>query len=199
MQPENRGNYGQPQSEAPLQVTEFPPTQSPVAPPAALPAADPTAQTDPDQTLSWEASEYIHHEKEWIWFLPVIGGGLALLAVSIFLLQSITFSVLIVVMTIALSIYAVRPPRIMRYELSPLGVRINEKSLSFRDFRSFGIVQDGPLYSALLTPNKRFMPTVTVYFPAEYGERVVDLLGSYIPMQNVELDFVDKLMRKFRF
>lgn len=183
MQPENTSNTLQPQGNTPL-------------PPVAV--SDSPAEMKGDM-LSWQASEYVHHEKQGLWFVPLLLGALVLLALAIFVVQSITFSVLIVVMTIALGVYAVRPPRIISYQLSNYGVRIDDKSFHFHDFRYFGIIQDGPLYSATLVPNKRFAPAVNIYFPAEDGEKIVDILGAYLPMEKIELDFIDKLTRQLRF
>lgn len=183
MQPENTGNNLQPQSEAPSQSSPIP---------------EPSSAVNQD-VLSWQASEYVHHEKRGMWFIPLLIGALVLLALAIFVVQSISFSVLIIVMTIVIAVYAVRPPRIISYQLSNYGVRIDDKSFHFHDFRYFGIIQDGPLYSATLVPNKRFAPAVNIYFPADDGEKIVDLLGAYLPMEKIELDFIDKLTRQLRF
>ena len=126
-------------------------------------------------------------------------GGLVLVAAAIFLVQSITFAVLAVVMTIALAVYAVRQPKIVNYQLTANSISINDKQFSLRDFRHFGVIQDGPLNSIVLIPNKRFMPAVNIYFPVENGEAIVEMLGSHLPMEPVELDVVDKLMHHLRF
>lgn len=185
MQPQ-QGDYWQPQAEAPLQAADIPPSPAAPAP-------------EPAPLLSWQASEYVHHEKQFQWFLPLIGGAGVLLLISLFVIQSLTFALLIVVMTIALAVYAVRPPRIISYRLSDAGIKIDEKPFGFHDFRYFGIIQDGPIYSALLIPNKRFLPPVSVYFPVENGEQIVDILGSHLPMQKVHLDFIEKLTHQLRF
>ena len=186
MQPGENGNFRQPQADAPAQ------TAAP-APDAYRPQQ---RQTD---LLSWQASEYVHHEKERLWFVMLGLGGLVLLAVAIFLVQSYTFAVLIIVMTIALGVYAVRQPKIVSYQISPSGVQINDKLFHFHDFRYFGVIEDGPLYSIMLVPNKRFMPAVNLYFPVENGEAIVDAIGSRLPMEHIELDSFDKMMRYLRF
>lgn len=222
MQPDGGTPNGQLQGQVPVQPadgsrpTAVPlPTPQPVAPPQfqAQQPAQPFVAQSPEPTaqaasagpipvgnaLSWQSSEYIHHEKQRLWFVGLFAGGLVLLAVALFLIQSITFAILVVVMTIVLAVFAVRPPRIVDYELSPGGVKINQKMFAYHDFRSFGIIQDGPLYSAILIPNKRFMPAVNIYFPTEDGEEIVDMLGSYLPMEEVHLDSLDKIARQLRF
>lgn len=149
--------------------------------------------------ISWQASEFIHHEKDGMWFLALLAVAAVLLALDIFVVKSWTFGVLIVVMAVAAVIVGKRPPRTLNYSLSNQGLRIDEKSFSFHDFRAFGIVQEGALYSIRLIPNKRFMPMVSLYFPAEQGEQIVDLIGSVLPMEHIERDSIDKIVEKIRF
>ena len=189
MQPEDKGSYWQPHASAPQGA-------------AALPPAGP-APAAPEEydlpVLNWQASEYIHHEKQGMWFAGLAGAAVLLILIAIFLVGSWTFAILVAVMAVALAVFAVRPPRIMNYTLSEAGIRVNEKNFLYSDFRSFGVIEDGPLYSAQLVPAKRFMPAVNVYFPVEYGEDIVDMLAEFLPMQHVEPDLFDKIMRKLRF
>lgn len=165
-----------------------------VASPTPGPVAEPHAGP-----VTWQASEYIHHEKDGVWFIGLIVVSVVLVALSIFLIKSWTFTALIVVMAASVVIYARRPPRTLTYSLSYQGLAVNEKTYSLNDFRAFGIVQDGPLFSIVLIPVKRFMPSVNVYFPQEQGEKIVDVLGESVPMEHIELDAIDKLVKKLRF
>lgn len=149
--------------------------------------------------LAWQASEFIHHEKNGTWFLGLIAVSLVLVIIDVLLIKSWTFGALIIVMTIAALVVARRPPRMLNYVLSAQGISIDDKHFSFHDFRAFGIVQEGAFYSIRIIPNKRFMPMVSVYFPTEQGEKIVDVFGSALPMQTIELDPIDKLVEKIRF
>jgi hypothetical protein len=50
----------------------------------------------------------------------------------------------------------------------------------------------------MLLPTKRFKPGTSVYFPEEAGEAIVDMLGARLPMEDLHLDVVDKVIRKLR-
>lgn len=152
-----------------------------------------------EQPLTWQASEFVHNEKSGSWFLALCGVALLLLIIDIFLIKSWTFGALIVVMAIAAVVVGRRPPRIITYSLSLQGIRIGEKLFSFHDFRAFGVIQEQAFYSIRLVPNKRFMPMVSVFFPPELGEEIVDVFGSMLPMEPLELDPLDKLAEKLRF
>ena len=174
--------------------------------PQAPMAADPSQELPPEQAepvdhidLSWEASEYIHHSKSPMWFAGYIGIMLVLLAVAYFLTQAWTFVVLVVVMAIAIGVFATRPPRTLHYSLTDSGIQIEDSGYHYGDFRAFGIINDGALYSIMLIPVKRFMPAVNIYFAEEDGEKIVDILGARLPMEELHLDAIDQLMRRLRF
>jgi len=165
--------------------------------PVAEPTVDPhLAAEDP---INWEAAEYIHMEKGTGWFVVFALVVLAFIALDIFVIKAYTFSVLVVVMAIAIIVYARRPPRSIHYALSPTqGLYVGEKLHQFDEFKAFGMIRDGEHYSIMLIPTKRFATGVSVYFPEELGERIIDLLGQRLPMENLKLDAIDVLVRKLR-
>lgn len=155
--------------------------------------------TPENPPITWEAQEYVHIDKSPLWFVAFAFVVLGLIAVDVFLLRSWTFSALVLVMTVAIIIYIRRPPRTLTYALSPQqGLYVGERLYHLNDFRAFGLIQDGTHHSIMLIPRKRFSPGVSVYFPEEAGERIVDILGQRLPMENLKLDLVDVLVRKLR-
>lgn len=153
---------------------------------------------DTAEPVRWEATEYIHREKNGLWFVGFALITLALMAMAIFLMQAWTFAILIPVMAVALLVYTQRPPRTLSYTLSGKGLHINDHLYPFADFKAFGVVHGDDEYSISLIPVKRFRPAVSVYFPEEAGEAIVDLLAARLPMQELHLDFIDRLTRKLR-
>lgn len=175
-------------------------TEAPVEP-TSQPTEEPTQVEDtPDNPpITWTAQEYIHLDRSPLWFVLFVVIVLALVAASIFLLKSWSFSALIVVMAFALIVYIRRPPRTLTYALSPKqGLYVGERLYTFGEFKAFGLIQDGDHYSIILIPRKRFAPGVSIYFPNEAGERIVDILGQQLPMENLKLDVVDLIVRKLR-
>jgi hypothetical protein len=152
-----------------------------------------------DPPITWTAQEYIHLDRSPVWFILFALVVLGLIAVDVFLLKSWTFSALVIVMAVALIIYIRRPPRMLTYALSPSqGLYVGERLYTYDEFKAFGLIQDGPHYSVMLIPRKRFAPGVSVYFPDDAGERIVDILGQRLPMENLKLDVVDVIVRKLR-
>lgn len=159
------------------------------------PPQPPVAHVD----FVWEASEYIHHTKSPLWFIGYIGVMLVLLAIAYFFTQSWTFVVLVIVMAVAIGVFATRPPRTLHYALTDSGIQIEQSHYAYGDFRAFGIIADGGLFSIMFIPTKRFMPAVNMYFAEEDGEKIVDILGTRLPMEELHLDMVDRMMRRLRF
>jgi len=159
----------------------------------------PAEDTPDNPPVTWSAQEYVHSDRGGWWVVLFVLVVLGLVAVSTFLLKSWSFSALIVVMAITLVIYIRRAPRTLTYALSPAqGLYVGERLYHFDEFKSFGLIQDGPHYSIMLIPRKRFSAGVSVFFPDEVGERIVDILGQRLPMENLKLDVVDVIVRKLR-
>ena len=155
--------------------------------------------TPENPPITWTAQEYIHLDRSPLWFVGFIVAVLGLIALGIFVFQAWSFSVLIVVMAVALLVYIRRPPRTLTYALSPAqGLYVGERLYTFDEFKAFGLIQDEGNYSIMLIPRKRFSPGVSVFFPDDAGERIVDILGQRLPMENLKLDIVDVIVRKLR-
>lgn len=174
---------------------------------------DQTPETAPEQTpdqpvavegpesapVTWTANEYVHIDKGNWWYVIFGLVVLAFIAIDILLLRSYTFSALVVVMAVAVVIYIRRPPRTLTYALSPKqGLYVGERLYHFDEFKSFGLIDDDGHHSIMMIPRKRFAPGVSVYFPEEAGEQIVDILGQRLPMQELKLDVIDVLVRKLR-
>lgn len=147
--------------------------------------------------VSWEAEEYIVRDKNSWWYVGLIAVGLLLSALAIWL-QAWTFLVVVILSVVALMIYAMRPPRVLRYTLSDKGLSEGDKLYNYDDFKAFGILREGDHFAIVLTPRKRFSPRVTVFFPEAQGEEIVDAFGMRLPMEEVKLDMLDKLIKFLR-
>jgi hypothetical protein len=158
-------------------------------------AATPLNHSD---AVSWEASEYLHRSKDFLWTIGFIATTAVFLAVAVWF-QAWTFAILIVVMAVAMGYFAFRKPRVVHYSLNHDGLQIGQRFYSFADFRAFGVKPEEAFFMALLIPTKRFMPAITIYFAETEGEKIVDILGAHIPMEEVNPDIVDSFMSRLHF
>ena len=157
-----------------------------------------TKQTS-QESFTWEASEFVDHQKSALWFLVLLAGSFILAAVVYFITRDILSTLVILIATIAFAMFAGKKPRTLSYSLLPSTLKIDQKTYSYDDFRSFSVIQEGALFSVILEPVKRFMPPLTIYFAEDDGEKIFDALATHLPHEERGLDFVDKLMRKIRF
>lgn len=157
----------------------------------------------PDATdnnvVTWEASEYIHHQKTATWYLG-LAVVTAVLCVLIYIFLDDWFSIaVIVLMSGAVGVYARREPRVQRYSISGSALSVGEHHYHISEFASYQIADEGVVQSATFIPLKRFMPPVSVYFLPQDGEKIMAVLGSVLPREEHQPDFVDRLMRRVRF
>jgi hypothetical protein len=151
-----------------------------------------------DIIVSWQEREYISTEKGTLWYIIFGIVVLGLLALSIFVMNAPTFALVIVFSVIALFIYF-RTARTINYALGNKGLHIEDKVYPYSGFKSFGVLDDGKSFSIVFIPKKRFSPGVSVLIPEDKGEQIVDVLGRRIPMEEVKLDLIDKILKGLRF
>ncbi len=147
--------------------------------------------------VSWEAEEYIVKEHNTWWYVGLAVVTLALSALAVWL-QGWTFLALIIISAITILVFALRPPRTIKYHIDGKGLKEGAILHKYEDFRAFGILKEGNNYSAILIPKKRLGLSVKIYFPEGSGEALVDYLGNHLPMEEVKLDLLDKLVNFLR-
>ena len=149
------------------------------------------------QDISWEAEEYIVRDHNTLWYIGlfVVGAILGVLAV---IFGAYTFLILVVLSIVTILISTLRPPRKIKYSLDKEGLKEGEKLHKYEDYRAFGILKEESHFSAVLLPKKRFGLSVKVYFPEKSGELIVDNLGARLPMEEVKLDVLDKVVNFLR-
>ena len=202
MQPEDTKDTWQTPDGRPAGTYAEPaPEQPPVAGEQSQ-APEPEAPSSPregdEELVRWQAMEHIYREKDPLWYIIFALIVLGFIILAIFVVKSWTFAILVPVMAAALVVYAMRPPAVIDYTLSRKGLHANDRLYDFADFREFGLVHDDEAYSIMLMPRKRFQPGVTVYFPEEAGEAIVDMLAARLPMRELKLDPIDRLIRWLR-
>lgn len=149
------------------------------------------------QPISWQAEEYIIREHKAGWYIGLFVVGAGLIALSIWL-KWWTFLVLVVLSIITILISNLRPPRKIQYTLDNDGLKEGDRLHKYEEFKAFGILKESNHFSAVLIPKKRFGLSVKVYFPGDSGEAIVDALGAKLPMEEVKLDFLDKIVNFLR-
>jgi len=163
-------------------------------------AQQPPQDTEESNALfSWTASEFVSHEKPAGWYI-FLGIAAVIIAAIIFVITREIFSiVVVVVLAIAFAVFGNLKPRNLDYAIEQGGISIGTKHFGYETFRSFAVIDDGPVPSIQLLPQKRFMVPITIYFAPEDGEQIIETLGDFLPFEHKKRDTVDKLSSRIRF
>lgn len=160
------------------------------------PAAQPE---DLKNGVTWTASEFVAYQKSKGWYVILALVGIAAVG-FIYLVTKDMISVSIAALVmIVLGVTAARKPRTLTYQVDNTGIHIGSKSYSYNNFKSFSIIDEGVFNSIALTPLKRFMPTMSVYYDPSDEEKIIAVLTSYLPFVEGEKDAVDRFLHKIRF
>ena len=214
MQPDTSGQVPQtqapetPQPQAPPTLGESQPSTQRQTPVVTMtmgdiaiggPRVDDMQSIDPDAVVEWQAQEYITTDKNPIWYAGLGIFVVGSIALDVLLLQTFfTVSLLAIVIAIVLIVMHVRPARMIHYKLDGNGLSVDDQLYPLADYKSFGVLHDGKENTVHLIPVKRFKPSLQVYFPVESGEAIVDSLSARLPMEELHLDFVDRIVHLFR-
>jgi len=153
----------------------------------------------PVKAVQWTASEFIAHHKTSGWYLLLASGAAALSAVVYLVTRDKVSTVMIAVVAIIFGIFASRKPRELAYSVDNENLQIADKIYPYTSFRSFSVVREEGVDSIRFMPLKRFMPILSIYFEPKDEQHIVDVLSQYLPVEERQLDAVDKLMHKIRF
>lgn len=165
-------------------------------------AETPTAApaTPEDTSISWTASEFIAHTKTAGWYLLLALITTASAAIAFFITSGDKLTTgVILIAGLLFGIMAARQPRELPYSLDAKGLQIGEKHYPYSDFKSFSLVQEEGIEAIWLLPLQRFAPGLSIYFSPQDKDNILNILDNYLPVEQRQLDFVDKLMHKIRF
>lgn len=166
--------------------------------PAPQPARGASQKPPTDNSFTWTASEFIDHNRGASWYFLLLLGTAALAAGTYFVTKEYFAVGTIAAVGIIVAIYARQKPKQVTYELSNSGLRIGEKLYTYSLFKSFSLLNDGALNSVQLAPLKKLMPPISAYYQAADEEKITDILGQHLPIEEAKPSGIDRLSRRLR-
>jgi hypothetical protein len=157
-----------------------------------------TEVVDPGQSFSWQASEFIHHQKSAGWYMVLALITIALVIAAIVTRQWFSIAVF-ATMTAAVVVYASKEPRVLSYRLDNAGITIDGKPNPYKNFKSYSVLQDTGWHMIDLDPTQRFMPRVSIIFDTEDLDKITAILNTKMPRVDRQPDWIEKLTRSIRF
>ena len=159
--------------------------------------ATPAVESDDSEILvRWQGPEHLYSERSMMWYAALALATFIMMAIAYFVFNSLTFTILLPVMAVALGVYAHRLPEIIDYTLTRKGLYVRDRLMLYDQFKSFDVVTINNVHHIALIPRKRFQLGQNIYFPEESGEKIVDMLAARLPMKEVKPDFIDRILAK---
>lgn len=162
-----------------------------------------TAQTKKNAfekaVISWEAPEYIQHEKGWKWFLAA---GMAIILFSVWSVLAGNWTLVIALVVLA-SVYYWQhfsKPEHVKVIISRAGIKVKNKEFPFQNIESFWIIYRPPHVKTLnIRSNSKFLPDVTIQLGNQDPGELREYLASQIrELEGKEETFIESLIRIFK-
>jgi hypothetical protein len=188
----------QPAPTAVPQIVAPEPAPQPSVPAEPGPSVELVNDDNSSKSFSWQASEFIHHQKKTAWY--VIFGVVVLALVGVAIVTQQWFSVAVfIAMAAALVVYASKEPRVLQYQLDGTGITIERKHYPFKQFRSYAVFNDVAWHSIDLDPTQRFQPRLTMLFESKDLDTITGLLDLHLAHVDRNPDLVEQITRRLKF
>lgn len=158
--------------------------------PEAVPTLDP---------IQWTASEFVSHQKSGMWYVALGGMSAVVIIIVYAVTRNILSALVVAAACMALGVLGARKPQTKRYQIAASGILIEDKAYPFNMFKSFSVIDDGAISCIWLQPLKKLAPVVAMYYPPDQEERIIMMLENFLPEEERQHDFVDRLSRRIRF
>lgn len=159
---------------------------------------DNAPQTPSIDKIEWNSSSVTDKRKE-SWYLSlVVVSGLISIGLYFITLDFITVGI-IMLSVILIAYYGIKTPRSINYSIEGSILIINQRQYDLNKYKHFTISDREKGGSISLIPLKRLSPSITLNFTNNDSEKIINTLGSFMPMEQKENDLFDNLMRYIGF
>lgn len=150
-------------------------------------------------SVYWEAPEHNHIEKssDWYWILGIIAvAG----SVACIIFNNVLFGVVILLGALTMIVTSHRKPRLIQFEVSARGIRIEDTLYPYSTLESFCLDEENiPEPQLIVKSKKLFVPLLILPIPEEYMLEIEDILASRLTEEHMEEPFSHKLLEFFGF
>lgn len=153
------------------------------------------AQDQPKE-VSWQASEYVSHQRGIGWYAG-FASVVFIISAAIIYWQRDIFSVIVLLLLSGSLLYFINAkPNNRTYIIDDDGFSIGELLLPFGSFRSFSIQAERGLYLLTFRPLKRFGLPTEAYMTRAEVDAAVAILQRHLPLEEREANLIDKTINQ---
>jgi hypothetical protein len=151
----------------------------------------------PRKKITWKAFEYTHREKttDWFWALGIITITMIIVAV---LLRNAMFVVVLVLSGFALGVQALKRPKMVDFEITDRGIRIDGKLYPFTSIAAFGHFENDQTRIALRF-SKGMRPPLEIPVHEEDYDDIRETLLLHIDEEEYQEPFSQKILAVLGF
>ena len=150
-------------------------------------------------SVYWEAPEHYHTEKtsDWYWALGILASAGSITSIMI---GNVLLGMLILLAAVTMIIVTQRHPRVIPFEISIRGVRVNTTLYPYATLDSYFLDEFNHVNPQLIIKSKKvFMPLIVIPIPDEYITEIEGLVSAKLPEEHLEEPFGHKLLEYLGF
>ncbi len=154
---------------------------------------------DDTRAISWEAPEHRHIEKtsDWYWVLGIIAISASVVSI---ILNNVLFSIVILLAATTMIVFGHRKPKMVSFEISVRGVRINEDLHPYDTLHAYSVDEEAPEGPQLILKSKHtFMPLIIIPLPYDYIDDIEAILGLRLLEVHMHEPLSHRLLEAFGF
>lgn len=131
--------------------------------------------------FSWDAPEYIHHSRGFVWQVIVTTLWLALIAYAVFS-SAWSFAVALLVFGGVYQLVHHESPKRMTVKISKHGIKIGESEIPFQHIQTFWIHHVPPHVKSLkIRLHRRWTPELAISLEDQNSAEIREYLASQVP------------------
>ena len=154
---------------------------------------------DDVRSVYWEAPEHTHIEKtpDWFWLLGIIAVTAAIVSI---IFNNVLFAMVIVLGAVTMGLVGSKRPRIIPYEVSNRGIRIDNTLYPYATLESFYLDEEALVDLQLILKSKKlFVPLLIIPVPEEHADLIDSMLAERLPEEHLEEPFSNRLLEFLGF
>lgn len=152
-----------------------------------------------DHVLSWEAPEYVQHEKSLLWFFVAAVFAVALIVYGAFIGNWTMIIAIIVVAAIYIWLHG-QTPQHVKIKVSKTGIKFGEKEILYQNIANFWIIyHPGHLETLNIKSNSRIYPDLSIELGDQDPAELRTFLCAHVREHEGKVEhFSDTLIRLFK-
>lgn len=157
------------------------------------------AEKEDEPLFNWSSANSFSDKKNFMWYLSLLAATLVVSAALYLLTKDKVTTAVILVSGLLIGVYGGKKPKVVNYQLTKYGFTVNGRYYNFGSYRSFAVIHHGKSGGVVLTPLKRFMPYMYIYFGNDMEQQITSTLTSALPKEASHNDAIDRIIRMIGF